>query len=445
MLSQTLTVSRLHKGEGAYRMSGLIAVIGTLDTKGDQIQYLAKKIEDLGYAIAVIDVGVLGKVPFRPTVTRERVAEAAGCRLADVIALNDSCLASSVMAKGAGEFIKGWCEKEEIAGIIALGGSQGTGLALTVMKSAPIGIPKVLVTTVAYSPLITPEMVSGDDIIMIPWTAGLWGLNSISRLVIEVAAGVVTGAAGAYRRRKPSVKRLVGVTSLGGAISRYLKYLKPALEKRGYEAAVFHVTGMSGRIFERAVRDGWIAASLDLAAAIELLNCVTDGACSAGKNRLEAAGEKGIPQIVSPGPIEAFHWGKDRPLPKRYQDRPHHQHSALILTVRSSVEEITATAQLMAQKLNAAKGPVAVVLPMKGMISGNPTGPRPTPASLTGVEKFRLDLMSITLPGMQAFRDGLIKNIRPGIEVVTLDASFNDPLYAETVLRLFDAMVSSPP
>jgi uncharacterized protein (UPF0261 family) len=332
--------------------------------------------------------------------------------------------------------------KGEILGVIAVGGSQGTGLALTVVKSVPLGVPKFVITTVAHSQLITPDMVGGDDIVLIPWTAGLWGLNSMSRLVMEMAAGAISGAADAYRNRRISGKMLIGVTSLGGAISRYMNRLKPALEKRGYEVAVFHVTGMSGRIFERAIRDRLIAASLDLAAAIELLNTVTDGACSAGENRLEAACEMGIPQIVSPGPIEAFHWGKDRPFPERYKDRPRHQHSALILTVRSSVEEIAAAAKLMAEKLNAAKGPAAVVLPMRGMIGKSDTKePLRREASATGIEKFRQELMSITIPGMQAFRESLMNHIKPEIEVVTLDVSFNDPLYAETVMRLFDDMI----
>jgi uncharacterized protein (UPF0261 family) len=266
----------------------------------------------------------------------------------------------------------------------------------------------------------------------------------MSKLVMEAAAGAISGAADAYRNWRPTGKKLIGVTSLGGAISRYMNHLKPAIEERGYEVAVFHVTGMSGRMFERSIKDGLIAASLDLAAAIELLNSVTGGACSAGEHRLEAAGEKGIPQIVSPGPIEAFHWGKDRPFPERYQDRPRHQHSALILTVRSSIEEIAAAAKLMAEKLNAAKGPVAVVLPMRGMI-GKRQQQEPGPGAMSGegVERFRQELMNITLPGMRAFRESLAKHIKPGIEVVTLDISFNDPLYAVTVLRLFDEMMAS--
>ncbi len=422
-------------------MSGLIVIVGTLDTKGDQIEYLKKQIESRGQKTAVIDVGVLGNVPFKPFVSREQVAEAAGSSLTEVIALNDSYLASTAMARGTSNILKELHSKGEIAGVIALGGSQGTGLALTVMKSIPLGIPKFVITTVAHSQLITPEMVGGDDVIMIPWTAGLWGLNSMSRLVMESAAGAVSGAADAYRKRTIAAKSLIGVTSLGGAISRYMNRLKPALEERGYEVAVFHVTGTSGRIFERAIRDGLIAASLDLAAAIELLNSVTDGACSAGEHRLEAAGEKGIPQIISPGPIEAFHWGKDRPFPERYRDRPRHQHSALILTVRSSVDEIAAAARLMAEKLNASRGRTAVVLPMRGMIGKNDNQKSAPTKKLEGVEEFRRELMQITLPGMRSFKESLEKRLKPAIEVVTLDVSFNDPLYAETVLRLFDGMM----
>jgi uncharacterized protein (UPF0261 family) len=207
--------------------------------------------------------------------------------------------------------------------------------------------------------------------------------------------------------------------------------------------AVFHVTGMSGRMFERAIADGLIAISLDLAAGIELLNTVTDGACSAGAHRLEAACRMGIPQIVSPGAIEAFHWGRDRPFPDRYRDRPRHQHSELILTVRSSVEEIKAASRLMAEKLNRAKGSTAVVLPMRGMIGtgGDPRQQHAHMPLLEGLAKFREDLMSITLPGMEAFRETLIEYLKPEVQVETLNVGFNDPPYAKTVLKLFDEMM----
>jgi uncharacterized protein (UPF0261 family) len=420
-----------------------IAVIGTMDTKGDQIEYLKDQIEGNGHRTTMIDVGVLGPVPFEATISRERVAEAAGSSLKDVIALNDDFLAMTKMAEGASRIIKELSSKGILEGVIAIGGSQGTALALSVMKAVPLGVPKVIVTTVAYSQLITPDMVSGDDVMMIPWTAGLWGLNSMSRWVMETAAGAISGAADAYKKRMATKKRIVGVTSLGGSVNRYMSQLKPALEKRGYEVAVFHVTGMSGRLFERAIRDGFITFSLDLSVGVELLNTVTDGACAAGVHRLEAACDMGIPQIVSPGAIEAFHWGKDRPFPAKYENRPQHQHNALILTVGSSMEEKAATGKLMAEKLNMAKGPTVVVLPMRRTIGAgdNPKLPAGAPPP-EGFSKFTKALMNLALPGMEAFRETLIKNIRPDIKVVTLDVGFNDPPYTEAVLKLFDEMMS---
>ncbi len=425
-------------------MPGSIILIGTLDTKGDQIAYLKQQIEDRGHKTTVIDVGVLGTIPFSPAFSREQVAQAAGLSLKNVMALNDGCSALRIMAKGAARIVGSLHSRGELHGVIAVGGSQGTALALEVMKVLPLGVPKVLVTTMAYSQLITPDMVSGDDVMMIPWTAGLWGLNSMSRHVMEAAAAAISGTAAVYLKSNVIAKKLVGITSLGAAINKYMHHLKPALEGKGYEVAVFHVTGMSGRMFERAIGDGLIAVSLDLAAGIELLNTVTGGACSAGDRRLEAACRMGIPQIVSPGAIEAFHWGKDRPFPKRYKNRPRHQHSELILTVRSSVEEIRSVARLMAKKLNTAKGPVAVVLPMRGMIGiaknlNQPRGALP----LEGLAKFRQDLMSITLPGMEAFRDTLRDHLKSNIRMVSLDVGFNDPPYAETVLKLFDEITGS--
>jgi uncharacterized protein (UPF0261 family) len=424
-------------------MPASIAVIGTMDTKGDQIKYLKKQIESHGHKTTVIDVGVLGPVPFKPTIRREQVAEAVGLSLKEVVALNDNFLVLSKMAEGASKIVYELCSKRELEGVIAVGGSQATSLALTVMRAVPLGVPKIVVTTVAYSQLITPDMVSGEDVIMIPWTAGLWGLNSMSKRVMETAAGAISGAADAYKKRKVTKKKIVGVTSLGGSVNRYMNQLKPALEKRGYEVAVFHVTGMSGRMFERAISDDFISVSLDLSAGIELLNTVTDGACAAGEHRLEAAGKMGIPQIISPGAIEAFHWGKDRPFPAKYEDRPRHQHSAFILTVGSSMEEIAATGKLMAGKLNEARGPVAVVLPMRGMIGlgDSPKPPAGTPPP-EGYMKFIKALRSITLPGMEAFKEALMENIKPDIKVVILDVGFNDPPYVETVLKLFDEMMS---
>jgi len=418
-----------------------VAVIGTLDTKGDQLEYLRQLIESRGLQACVMDVGVMGDPPFKPTIDHEQVARAAGLSLEAIITLDDPHAAMTKMAEGAAEIVKDLHTKGKLHGVLAVGGSMATALAVKVVKALPLGVPKLIITTVAHSASITPDLVGGDDVMMLPWVAGLWGLNSLSKRVLETAAGAISGAAGAFQREEIPQKKVVGVTSLGGTVNRYMSRLKPALEDRGHEVAVFHVTGMSGRVFEKAITDGLITFSLDLAVGVELVNEVAEGVGTAGKHRLEAAGKMGIPQIVSPGAFEAFHWGPDRPFPEKYRARPHHPHNDLLMVVRSSIEEMGSVGDLMARKLNMAKGPTAVVIPMGGI------GQVPKPARPDRLSKdrqaraaFRDALSDISAEGLEAFREALMGRIKPKIKVITLDAAINDPPYAETVLKLFDEM-----
>lgn len=421
-------------------MARSIVVIGTLDTKGDQIEYLKRQIEKGGHSVCVIDIGVLGEPFFVPDVTREKVARAAGSNLEDIVAMGNANAAMEAMSRGALELVKGMVSEDTVGGVVAVGGSIGTAGDLKVMRGLPLALPKLVITTVAYLPAITPDMVGGSGVMMLPWLAGLWGLNSISKRVLETAAGVISGAAGSYRPLTGAA-RVAGVTSLGGTVNRYLNHLKPELEKRDYEVAVFHVTGMSGRSYEQAIRDGLISVSLDLSAGVELLNHITGGVCSAGAERMEAAGEVGIPQIVSPGAIEAFHWGADRPLADQYKDRPRHPHNAILLTVMSSAEEMGAVGRLMARKLNRAKGPTAVVIPVKGFAPVTQSAPPANPSpGLTALMEFRRKLVEFSPIGLEAFRKGLMDEIDPKVEVVVLDVEFNHPSYVATVLDLFDRM-----
>jgi uncharacterized protein (UPF0261 family) len=196
--------------------------------------------------------------------------------------------------------------------------------------------------------------------------------------------------------------------------------ITPALEERGYQVAMFHTTGMGGRLFERAIADGLIAASLDIAVGSELVNEIAGGVGSAGKHRLEAAGKMGIPQIVSPGFIDAFHWGGDQPLPARYKERPHHLHNRLLNVIISSTSEKAAAGELMAEKLNQAKGPTAVVIPMKGV------RPRRIPGAIE--DPFFESILNAE-PGFKAFHKALIKTLKPQVKVVVLDAGLNDVPY----------------
>ena len=413
-----------------------ILIIGTLDTKGDQIAYLKQLVERRGLNVMVMDASVMGDPPFQPDIDKHEIAQAAGSTIKELQTLSlpmDPKPAMDRMAQGAAKVAQDLCSQDKVCGVLTLGGSMGTALAIDVMKSMPLSIPKMIVSTIAQSAAITPDMVGGTDIMILPWTGGLWGLNDISKRALQMAAGAVSGAAEEYGQMDTIKKKIVGATSLGGTACRYMHHLKPALEERGYQVAVFHVTGMSGRMFEAVINDGLISASLDLSAGVELLHGVAGSAFSPGVHRLEAAGKMGIPQIVSTGAIEFFHWGNDKDLPGPFKDRLAMWHNKLLAQVLSNPDQCSAVGKQMALRLNKAKGPTAVILPMSSL------GMEPPPGSET-------DTGGIPFPNseplMNALRDALLENIAPNVKVVEFDGSFNEPRFAQIVLGLFDEMVS---
>lgn len=415
-----------------------IAIVGTLDTKGDQLEYLRDLINRRGHKTIMIDVGVMGDAPFEPDISGEAVAHAAGSSRKQLRTLHDESAAMEKMAEGVYKLLSDLFTHGDVGGVLAVGGSLGTDLALALMKELPFGVPKMILSTVAYSAIITPDMVD-TDIIMLPWTAGLWGLNNLSMQALEKAAGAISGAVETYHEQKERTKKTVAVTSLGQTVCRYLGALKPALEERGYDVAAFHVTGMSGRLLERAVAHGAIDAVLDLAVGVELVNEITGGVASAGNNRLEQAGKVGIPQIVAPAAIEIFFWREGFPLPPEYENRPQHRHNRLLTAMITSIEERAAVGKVIAEKLNMATGPTAVVIPYKGYRHSH--GLEDT-ADFEHLDAFHKAIMTPE-EGVAAFRKALMENINPNITVVSLEnAGINDQVFTDTVLRLFDDMMT---
>jgi uncharacterized protein (UPF0261 family) len=410
-------------------MPKYIATVGTLDTKGDQVEYLSKKIQDKGQHPCVIDLGVSADGPFKPDFNRHQVAQAAGTSIEGILAMNNRRAGLEKMGEGAANIIRELYNKGELSGVIAVGGSQGTAVSLLLMKTIPIGIPKLILSTIAYSRNIVPDMLGGVNLMMLPWVAGLWGLNSLSKQSLETAAVAIASAARVYEQRPAIKKKIIGISSLGGAIQRYVDYLKPALEGRGYEVAVFHSLGMPGRMFEQAISEGYIEACLDLSVGSELINEINGGVYTAGKHRLEAAGKMGIPQIVSPGGTEVFMWGNDRPLPNKYKNRPRMWHSALHMSIDTTAREVGAVGTLMAEKLNMAKGPTVVVFPLQG-IGWKPGSLFSSPERAAALQN-----------GLAAFRRNIKAKLNSNIKYIELDVDFNDPIYLDTVLEVFDDMM----
>lgn len=399
-----------------------ILLIGTADTKADELLFIKGCIEAAGARAIVMDVGVLGAPPFAPEYPNSAVAAAAGTTLAAIVALGDENQAMTRMAEGAVNIASSLNATGDIHGVLALGGTMGTDLALDVTAALPLGMPKLVVTTIAYSHLIPPERLA-PDLMMILWAGGLYGLNSVCKSILSQAAGAILGACGAVVA-PTSGRPLVGISSLGKSCLSYMVSLTPALAARGYESAVFHSTGMGGRALEALAAQDRFVAVFDLALQ-ELANEAHGSVVTSGPGRLEAAGARGIPQIVAPGASDMIDLQTWRGVPEKYANRAYHAHNRLIASVAMSVPERRMTARLIMQKLARARGPTALLLPLQGIQAWD----RPGQA-----------LHDPT--GLAAFFDEIRCSARPPVELIELDCHINDPEFVAAALAIFDRWVA---
>ncbi len=278
-----------------------ILLIGTGDTKADELLFMCDRITEAGGEPIMMDVSVLGDPPYNPRYDKHAVALSAQTTIEEIAASSDENSAMAAMALGASRLARRLAAAGDFDGMIAIGGTMGTDLALDVALALPLGIPKLVVSTIAFSHLVPPERIAAD-LMMILWAGGLYGLNSTCKAVLSQACGAVVGAAKSAIRPKKQ-RPVVAITSLGKSCLSYMVELKPELERRGYEVVVFHTTGMGGRAMESMAAQGGFAAILDLSLQ-EVANQLTGSVVNSGADRLENAGKAGIPQIVAPGAID---------------------------------------------------------------------------------------------------------------------------------------------
>lgn len=405
-------------------MAKTIVIVGTLDTKGDQIEYLLGLIKEKGHKTMVIDVGVLGDIPFDPDISRDEVAKAANTTIDDIIGLGHESKGMAKMTEGAKILIDKLNQEGKIDSVFALGGSMGTALALEMMEVLPLDMPKVILSTIANSPAIDSDFLA-NNVIMMPWFGGLWGFNEIARIALDQAAGLITGMAEAYEKDRVKDKKIVGITSLGMAAARYLYHLRPALIEKGYEIAAFHATGMSSRLFEKAIKDGRFDFVLDLFAGEEIINEIGGSLFSPGKKRLDAAAKKGVPQIVSLGTPEVILWGTSKEIPEHLQTRDIVPHNPLLWIIFTTKEEKLEMARILVEKLNKSTGPTAVILPLKFGFAltkyGNPE--------------------YISYDDYAEVRREIKNNLKPGITYIEVDASNDDKEFSDAVMSQMDKMI----
>lgn len=395
-----------------------ILVIGTYDTKDDELGFLADVIRAQGGRVLTMDVSVLGD-PSKPCdYSKHDVAQEGGSTIAEAIASGDENHAMQIMAAGASMLVTRLYAQRTFDGMIVLGGTMGTDLALDVCTALPLGVPKYIVSTVSFSPLIPAERLAADTQ-MILWAGGLYGLNSVCKASLSQAAGAVLGAARAVQMPDPD-KPMIGMTSLGTSALKYVIPLKPALEERGYEVAVFHATGMGGRAFESLAGQGAFACVFDFCTQ-ELGNHIHGSNISAGADRLTNAGLNGTPQIVAPGCYDLVDIVGWQPLPDKWSDHPSHEHNRLLTSVVLNEAERIAVAQAHCTQLASAKAPVEVLLPELGLGEWDREG---------------ADLHDA--PGLAAFLSALESGLPSQAKAHRLDCHINDAAFADKALEILD-------
>jgi uncharacterized protein (UPF0261 family) len=390
-----------------------IAVLGTLDTKGHEHAFVAERIRARGHRALLVDVGTGGEPAVTPDITRAEVAAAGGIDLAPLAARRDRGECVTAMTKAAPRLLEKLIAAGRIDGVISLGGGGGTAIASAAMRPLPIGFPKLIVSTLASGN--TAHYVGTSDIAMMPAIVDVQGLNRISRTILARAAGAICGMAEAdvaAGDEKPLV-----VASMFGNTTKCIEAAVPLLEAAGYEVLVFAATGTGGRAMEALVASGLVAGVLDITTT-ELADELMGGVLTAGPERLDAAARHGVPAIVAPGCLDMVNFGEPQTVPERYAGRRLYAHNPQVTLMRTTPEECDSLGRLVAEKVNASRGPVTVLIPRRGIsvisAAGGPFHDPEADAALFG-----------------ALEGGL----RPGIPCRSLDCEINDPAFARACVE----------
>ncbi|MGI8483361.1 MAG: Tm-1-like ATP-binding domain-containing protein [Thermomicrobiales bacterium] len=400
-----------------------VALVGTLDTKGHEYGFVRDRLRELGADVLVIDTGVLDQPLIVPDITREQVAEAAGTDLSTLVKRHDRDSAGAAMLEGATSIVQRLLAEGRIHGILALGGSTGSTLAAAVMRSLPVGFPKLLVSTVASGD--TRPYVGTSDIAMMSSIVDISGLNRLSEPILANAAGAIAGMAGVYASFTPSAdaRPLIGATMFGGTTPG-VTAARERLEELGYEVLVFHATGIGGDTMESLIQSGVITGVLDMTTT-ELADFQIGATLPAGPDRLLSAGRAGYPMVVSLGALDMANFGPAETVPEKFKDRKLFRHNASVTLMRTTVDENDDLGRLIASRLNEATGPVTVFIPLGGV-------------SMLDVPDQAFYDPEADAALFQSLRD----NLDPRVQMIELDTDINDPAFAHAMANELHRMYS---
>jgi uncharacterized protein (UPF0261 family) len=402
-------------------MSKTVLLIGTLDTKGHEYEYVRDLVRSRGLETFVLDAGVLGEPTFKPDSPATRTAEAGGSSLAELRQRHDRGYAIDVMGRGARALAVEMAAQGKFDGVISMGGSGGTSIGSTAMQALPVGMPKVIVSTMASGDV--GPYVGVKDITMMYSVVDVSGLNRLSRRIFANAAGAIGGMV-EQTMPKADEKPLIGATMFG-VTTPCVDRVRERFEGEGYEMLVFHATGSGGRSFEALISDGVFDGVVD-ATTTEWCDELVGGVLSAGPERLDAAARTGIPQVVSLGALDMVNFGPRDTLPEKFEKRNIYIHNPQVTLVRTTPEECTRLGEIIAAKLNKTTGPTALFIPLKGVsaidVEGMPFYDPAADAALFGAIREHLD--------------------RSKVDLVELDLAINDPAFADAMVDRLQTMLA---
>ncbi|MSU79414.1 MAG: UPF0261 family protein [Gemmataceae bacterium] len=413
-----------------------IILLGTLDTKGVEFQFVRDHLNAIGLTTLVIDAGVTGPPTFAPDIGRERVFAAAGTTLDAVVRANDRGKAVEAAAIGAAKLVSELHAQGKVDGVLGLGGSAGTTIGTAAMRALPFGVPKLMVSTLASGQV--KSFVGVRDIAMLYSVVDISGINRISRTVLTNAANAMAGMVQFSRSPLASAnstlakgERLNGnsgndkpliTATMFGVTTPCVEAARKQIELSGYEVLVFHATGTGGMTMESFINDGIVEGVLDITTT-ELADELVGGTLTAGKDRLTAAAIRGVPQVISVGAIDMVNFGPRETVPEKFNDRKFYIHNANVTLMRTTPAENDKLGKEIAEKASAARGATAILLPLKGVSAIDREG---QPFWWPEADK--------------ALFQSIRNWVGPQVKLIELDLHINDPEFAriaaETLLGM---------
>jgi uncharacterized protein (UPF0261 family) len=402
----------------------VVLLIGTLDTKGQEYAYVRDQIRAAGHDTIVMDLGILGEPFFAPDIPAAEVARAGGSDLDALRAKGDRGAAVEVMQRGVCALVQTLFADGRFDGVAGLGGGGGTAMIAAAMRTLPVGVPKLIVSTMASGN--TAPYVGVKDLTLMSSVVDIAGLNPLSRRILANAAAAVAGMVAAGRREpvEQAHDRPLLAATMFGVTTPAVTAIRERLERAGYDVIVFHATGTGGRAMEGLIGDGFFAGVADVTTT-EWCDEVVGGVLSAGPDRLGAAARAGIPQVVSVGALDMVNFGPIETVPERFRGRTLYRHNDAVTLMRTTPEECAEIARRIAEQLNRAAGPVVVVLPRRGVSAIDAEG---KPFHDPDADRVLFDTLRASLA--------------PAIRVVEIDAHINDPAFADVVSAELLAMVA---